>query len=49
MDKVDNLFTLLLIITLLYLTFLAGRIYQSLNTLDYIQEQTLTEYNQESK
>lgn len=48
MNKVDSLIVLLLIITLLHLTFLAGRIYQS-TILDYIQEQTLTEYNQESK
>ena len=49
MNKVDSLIVLLLITTLLYLTFLAGRIYQSTKTLDYIQEQILTEYNQESK
>lgn len=49
MNKVDSLIVLLLIITLLHLTFLAGRIYQSTKILDYIQEQTLTEYNQESK
>lgn len=49
MNKVDGLIVLLLITTLLYLTFLAGRIYQSIKTLDYMQEQILIKYNQESK
>ena len=49
MNKVDGLIILLIIFTLWYLTFLSGRIYQSLKTLDYMQEQILTEYNQESK
>ena len=49
MNKVDGLIILLIIFTLWYLTFLAGRIYQSTKTLDFIQEQILTEYNQESK
>ena len=49
MNKVDGLIILLIILTLWYLTFLAGRIYQSTKTLDYIQEQILTKYNQESK
>lgn len=49
MNKVDGLIILLIILTLWYLTFLTGRAYQSTKTLDYIQEQILTEYNQESK
>lgn len=47
--KIDTLILLFITLVLLYLTFLAGRIYQTVETLDYIQEQTLTEYKEESK
>lgn len=47
--KVDVLMLLLIALVLFYLTFLTGRAYQAIKTLDYIQEQTIIKYEEEGK